>query len=437
MDVSDALETFSDGNMYICLNDGVWDFTLKDDLQLKTHKRPSLCLMNSTVSIDYPLPTDGRELRSCLAKLWHYLNNDRMLLSWDIKDLFTYYLGQSNCRLTIGRPIIDLKPLESFAGVTESKPKSYAEAERRLGRVVRSSRWESLKQIYAEVYLPLTQEVLPAIETTGLERGKKKFYPHYEIEGQVNGRLKASKFYSQGFNPHGIPKDELHNYGLGEHDDLLCLYFDYHALEVRVLQWLSRDPVLSEILKTGEDVYKIIWERITKVECTPDFREKCKSIFLPVVYGMGTATLAERLQLQEPAAKWIIGNINKEFSVAMSWVKEQQESNSYDGCVYDYFGRRRRFQPNEHKIRNYVTQAPASIICLHKLVKLYYALKGRAKIVYHVHDGYMVSIKKNQCNNLIDVCRKILEAKHDLYPGLELKVTTQIGERLHKLQTIN
>jgi hypothetical protein len=52
---------------------------------------------------------------------------------------------------------------------------------------------------------------------------------------------------------------------------------------VTVLQWLSGDPLLTSLLASGRDMYEAIWEEVTGVPCSPEFREACKGFFLPVV----------------------------------------------------------------------------------------------------------------------------------------------------------
>lgn len=436
MEITDAFETFVGKNMFLTLEGEAWDFTIEEDRKIKSHKKPCINLMNDDAIVKYPLSFNSLSIRSSMSRLSHYLNSDGVMIGWGVKDLFTYHLGKTGYKLNINRLLLDIKLLESYMSYSGDVPKSYGEAAERLSKVTRYSRWEQVKSVYSSVYLPLIKEVMPTIETTGLVRSRRKVYPYYEIEGQANGRLKGSKYFKNGFNPHGLSKENLQEMKLGQFDDLICMVFDYSSLEVRVLQWLSGDLELKKVLENDEDVYKIIWERITNVKCTPAFREKCKSIFLPVVYGLGPKKLADKLKVGVQVAEKLIDNIHSNFSDAMTWIKEQQNSVEYDGCVYDRFGRRRRFDGPEHKIRNFVVQSPSSVICLHKLVKLYYSLKGVAKIVCYVHDGYMVTAHKKQMDKTLNICKQTLECKEDMYPELLLKVSTQVGDQLYKLNTI-
>ena len=238
MDANEALETFVDKNMFFAPGGDVWDFTLRPDQKLKTKKRPAFFMANEQVAINYPLPLDGNELKSFASKFTHYLNCKNVMIGWGLKDIFSYFYGKTGYRLVTSRPILDLKVLESLMAYKGDRPENYAEAAERLAKVTRYSRWEQIKSLYGQVFLPLIKEVLPAIESTGLVRGRRRVHPHYEIEGQANGRLKGSNAFKEGFNPHSLSKDEMHNYLPGEYGDLMFIVLDYASLEVRVLQWL-------------------------------------------------------------------------------------------------------------------------------------------------------------------------------------------------------
>ena len=54
------------------------------------------------------------------------------------------------------------------------------------------------------------------------------------------------------------------------------------------------NDVLGKILDSGGDLYEAIWKEVTNLECNELYREKSKSIFLPVVYGQGVDSVAER-----------------------------------------------------------------------------------------------------------------------------------------------
>jgi hypothetical protein len=104
----------------------------------------------------------------------------------------------------------------------------------------------------------------------------------------------------------------------------------------------------------------------------------------------------------------------------------------------DYFGRHRYFTEDYYKnqLRNFHIQAPASIVCLHKLVNLYKNISGIGRISFHVHDGYVIIPKNGEENRVLKICKDTLEAEDPLYPGLTLRVKSLRGTNLNKLKEI-
>jgi DNA polymerase-1 len=291
--------------------------------------------------------------------------------------------------------------------------------------------------LYSKVYLPLSSSVLPEIENNCLTDNKRKacVYPTYVMEGQANGRLSALKVGRNSYNPHSIGPEEKSNLKPAGYDEAFVC-FDYRNMEVNVLQWLSKDSELGDILKTDKDIYKEIWRRMTRIEPTDSHRSICKKIFLPVVFGLGRRTLAGKLGSSEEFAARLIDNFVDTFPVAFDWVKNQ----SADGnnVATDIFGRRRKFKPEQmYKIRNFVIQSPASMICLRKLVRLHEALSECGRIAFHIHDGYSLLCKRSEINSVFELGTRVLEDEEDLFPGLRLRTTCQVGSNLGSLEKIN
>jgi DNA polymerase I-like protein with 3'-5' exonuclease and polymerase domains len=156
---------------------------------------------------------------------------------------------------------------------------------------------------------------------------------------------------------------------------------------------------------------------------------------LPVIFGQGSYSLSQRLGIGEKTATRLIYNLERSFPVAFAWIKSQAaDSNNF---ATDIFGRRRKFQKDEmYKIKNFCIQSPSNMICLRKLVKLHEALSNRAKICFHIHDGYCISCNKKELKSVYDLSKKVLEEEDDLFPNLKLKTSCHYGENLNKLKNI-
>jgi hypothetical protein len=426
-DYATALESLAGQTFLITTQPEILDFTNPGGLA-------TLVIIVKGQRFDIPLPHNRLELIKTLGFLKVCFAKSKLLLAWNIKNLFSYFRAITGKELEISVPIIDLKVLEAFLGISEPCPTLFKHAKNRLEVVTANSSWDQLKIIYKSIHTPLIQKVIPQIETLGLVDTNQKtiLHPCYEIEGQVNGRLRCTSAFRHSFNPHTFSESEKQCLTTPDFDDKEFICFDFKHMEVAVLQWLSQDKVLGNILQQGRDVYELIWEMLTGLECSPSRRKICKTFFLPVVFGQGAPSLAEKTGITEDTAKKLVSCIYKTFSTAMAWVSKK-DINSNKMAV-DYYGRWRKFEDEYYRtqLRNFHVQAPASIICLHKLTKL----SKIGRICFHVHDGYAIMGKKGQEGRILSQGREILEAEDELYPGLRLKVAAYRGANLNELYEV-
>jgi DNA polymerase-1 len=80
---------------------------------------------------------------------------------------------------------------------------------------------------------------------------------------------------------------------------------DYSQIELRVLAHLSRDPVMVEAFRTGQDIHTRTAMEIFGVAeegVTSDMRRKAKTINFGVIYGMGEVALSKRLGISRKEA---------------------------------------------------------------------------------------------------------------------------------------
>jgi hypothetical protein len=421
---SEALTKMEGQDLLLKLDPEVPDFT---DLK----RSAKLIIQGGGLKISLPLSTNPDEILRDLSSFPYIFSESSLIVGWGIKSLFSYFRGITGSNFSFGS-IWDLKIIERFMGLDNSPPDTLKEAKIRLSKMLALPSWESFQLIYEQVYMPLITEVIPAMETEGLADIVKKHlvYAYYEPEGQINGRMKCSGVFSKNYVPHTMGSDIKKRLRPTKYDDVF-MYFDFKNMEVAVLQWLSKDPALWGVLNSGQDAYEIIWQRVTGLKPDEYSRERGKKIFLPAIFGMGASTLSKRLKTDEKTAATIIDRLYKAYPIAFSWVKGQFLEDDFG---IDYFGRRRKFdQGNIYKIRNFVIQAPASVICLAKLVKLYQNIKNLAKLAFHVHDGFCIIVDKTKVKKLHALGTSILESSDELFPNLKLTTACEVGVCLNEL----
>jgi hypothetical protein len=357
------------------------------------------------------------------------------LVAWNIKNLFTFVKSFTNSDLSYECQLIDLKIVESYLDIKVESPNSYSEYTKRLKTVLKDEYWLKLKEIHRKIHIPLITEVMPIIESTGVFNSKtrKLLHPFYEIEGQANGRLLCHKAFDFCFNPHTLTFEDKQVF-YPRTPNSVFINFDFRHMEVSVLQWLTEDIKLKELLEESEDFYKLLYKLMSGQDCDEKKRDLCKNIFLPVVYGLQAKGLAEKIGISIETAEKIIKRLYSLFPQAFNWIETHQKL--VDNSCRDLYGRRRIFEDRGYRARNFLVQSPAALICLEKLVRLYNAIKGQGKLVCHIHDGYVVSAEKTNHKIVIALATSVLEEESELFPELRLKVNYKVSENLGGLNAI-
>lgn len=356
---------------------------------------------------------------------------------WNFKSLASFCKYHTDKFTTPKNNLIDLKIVEAFLDIHKNSPDNFIEASNRVKFVFQNTDWQS---IYKSIHIPLAYRVLPSIETTGLINSEERRVEHsyYDIEGQRHGRLSCSKKFLRCFLPHSMGPDvrnSLKPKGYG----LLFATADFKFCEVVVLQWLSGDLKLKELLDSGEDLHNKIYEIVTGDVCNSEVKRKIsKKMFLPVIYGLGSKGLSENLKIPESAAIKVKNNINSIFSTAVNWVSEKQKIAQSGGVVKDYFGRPRKYDPNQaYLARNLVVQAVAATVCEEKMIDLWKALNStESKLVFSVHDGYGVVCSKETAKDTYKIMKSVLEKESKLCPGLKMNVEIKFGVNLNDMKVL-
>jgi len=439
-----------------------------DILDFTQEYEGKLLVSNSNETLEFSFGDDRRD-RNILSAYTMIVNSilgdGTFTITWDIKRLFSYLFFRTHRRnLPLGS-IFDLKYAERFMGQDadrrRQRPPNYEEAVRRF-KFIQSP---SVYRINRELYLPLAIKVLPILETRGLhfERDEafhaETLYVSYDIEAQVNGRLSSTKPNDNFLVAHNlspeikrrlVPRQEV-----SKQIDVSKLpsskrfvLLDFKHMEVSLIQWLTKDETLTEML--GKDVYSEIYTALTDGICdSPKKRDFAKKVFLSVIFGLGVGNLSKDLKLPPKTAEIVMGRLKAKFSTAMAWLQAKQDDLAADSIAIDSFGRRREILPDKAYLRrNFEVQAPSAVICLLKLVELFDAPlspdsndpKRKRSLADHlllnIHDAYVLEATSDQMKEVVSKAKEVLESPIKWCPGLQLKVSISVGERLTDMKKI-
>ncbi|MFB6264607.1 MAG: DNA polymerase, partial [Bradymonadaceae bacterium] len=119
---------------------------------------------------------------------------------------------------------------------------------------------------------------------------------------------------------------------------------DYSQIELRILAHLSRDPLLLEAYRQGEDVHTLTASQIFELdpsEVGTRERELGKTINYGVLYGMGSRRLARDFDISQSKASEYIYSYFERYEVVDEFFDGLVEDAYQDGYAETMFGRRR------------------------------------------------------------------------------------------------
>ena len=121
---------------------------------------------------------------------------------------------------------------------------------------------------------------------------------------------------------------------------------DFSQMEYRTMAALSGDKKMIEIFNSDEDFYKASAAAIYNIpvsEITPELRDRVKTVYLAVLYGMKTNSIMKRLNISEQEAINLQQRWNDMFPEAVAYKKKAIEYIKATGKAPTYYGRYRDF----------------------------------------------------------------------------------------------
>ncbi|XP_018568952.2 DNA polymerase theta [Anoplophora glabripennis] len=205
---------------------------------------------------------------------------------------------------------------------------------------------------------------------------------------------------------------------------------DYCQLELRILAHLSRDELLRNILIKPGDVFRSIaakWNKVEEDEVNDTMRQNTKHICYGIIYGMGSKTLAEQLEIDESEAILFMDSFRNTYPGIKKFIKETIDSCRDKGYIETISGRR-RYLPHineanttkraqaERQAVNTTVQGSAADIAKKAMVKIEQELqevfsktKNKPKLVLHLHDELMYEVPTKYVKKVGKIIKKNME----------------------------
>jgi DNA polymerase-1 len=229
----------------------------------------------------------------------------------------------------------------------------------------------------------------------------------------------------------------------------VLLTADYSQIELRLLAHFSRDPLLVEAYRRGDDIHTLTASQVFGVPplmVTPDHRRQAKVVNFGIVYGLSAFGLSQQLGIETGEAKQFITAYFEKYKGVRAFIDKTLEEARRDMKVKTLFGRIRPIPDiNSKNINqrgfaertavNTPLQGTAADLIKIAMIRIDAALKKRglrSRMTLQVHDELVFEVPENEVETMQPLVREHMEKVHAL--AVPLQVDMGVGANWRDLE---
>jgi DNA polymerase-1 len=212
---------------------------------------------------------------------------------------------------------------------------------------------------------------------------------------------------------------------------------DYSQIELRVLAHLSKDAVLVDAFRSGQDVHTrtaIEIFGVAESDVNSEMRRRAKAVNFGIIYGQGDSGLAKSLGIPRVEAASFIAAYFRRYEGVRKFMGEVLDAARAAGSIRTLFGRRRIVPDirSENRARRLAAERIAmntpiqgTAADLLKLAMLAFRdppVTG-ARMVLTVHDELVFEVPEADVMRAKDAIKKAMESVH----ALEVPLVVDVG----------
>jgi DNA polymerase-1 len=215
---------------------------------------------------------------------------------------------------------------------------------------------------------------------------------------------------------------------------------DYSQIELRLLAHMSRDPVLVEAFRNGEDIHTRTAAEVFEVPplmVTPDMRRKAKAVNFGIVYGQTPFGLAQSLGIERKEAETYIRTYFERYSGVREFIDRTIDQVRQSGFATTLLGRKRPIpdmksrNPNargfaERTAVNTPLQGTAADLIKMAMIRIDALLSERglkSKMLLQVHDELVFEAPHDEITEL----RRLVKQQMEQVYALAVPLVADVG----------
>jgi DNA polymerase-1 len=222
----------------------------------------------------------------------------------------------------------------------------------------------------------------------------------------------------------------------------VLLTADYSQIELRLLAHFSRDPLLVEAYRRGDDIHTLTASQVFGVPplmVTPDHRRQAKVVNFGIVYGLSAFGLSQNLGIEPAEAKLFIANYFEKYKGVRTFIDKTLEEARRDLKVKTLHGRIRPIPDinsknftqrgfAERTAVNTPLQGTAADLIKVAMIRIDAALQERnlkSRMTLQVHDELVFEVPEKEVETMQSLVREQMEKVHTL--AVPLLVEMEVG----------
>jgi DNA polymerase-1 len=219
----------------------------------------------------------------------------------------------------------------------------------------------------------------------------------------------------------------------------VLLAADYSQIELRLLAHFSKDSLLVEAYRRGDDIHTLTASQVFGVPplmVTPDHRRQAKVVNFGIVYGLSAFGLSQNLGIEPSEAKQFINAYFERYGGVRAFIDRTLDEARREGKVKTLFGRVRPIPDINSKnanLRGFAErtavntplQGTAADLIKIAMIRIDAALRERglkSRMTLQVHDELVFEVPEAEIEAMRTLVREQMEEVHPLIVPLLVEI---------------
>jgi DNA polymerase-1 len=219
----------------------------------------------------------------------------------------------------------------------------------------------------------------------------------------------------------------------------ILMAVDYSQIELRLLAHYSKDRLLVEAFRNGDDIHTLTASQVFGVPplmVTSDHRRQAKVVNFGIVYGLSAFGLSQNLKIEPSEAKQFINAYFEKYSGVRTFIDKTLEEVRREQKVKNLFGRVRPIPDINSKnanLRGFAErtavntplQGTAADLIKIAMIRIDSAIRERelkSRMTLQVHDELVFEVPEAEIDIMRSLVKELMENAHPLTVPLLVEI---------------